>query len=122
MPDTRPNRAREKRIDDEIIVDAYTPEERAMGWYYYLEEKLSFPFTARCSAARSISPLKKGEKAEVVAMAREKDCMAEMFVLISFAGRQVGVPLAQLKAVDAERSTLEAVNDWHYWVTRGYEF
>ena len=29
MPQTRLNRAREKRITDEIVVDAYTPEERA---------------------------------------------------------------------------------------------
>jgi hypothetical protein len=68
MPDARINRARERRINHEIVVDAYTPEERALGWYYYLEEKLSFPFTARCIAVRSVSPLKKSEKAEVVAM------------------------------------------------------
>jgi len=28
---------REKRIDMEIVVDAYNQQERAMGWYYYLE-------------------------------------------------------------------------------------
>jgi hypothetical protein len=26
---------REQRITMEIIVDAYGPEEQAMGWYYY---------------------------------------------------------------------------------------
>ena len=35
----RQNKDREKRITMEIIVDAYGPEEQAMGWYYYLEEK-----------------------------------------------------------------------------------
>ncbi len=35
---------REERIHNEIIVDAYGPEEQAMGWYYYLEDKLCFPF------------------------------------------------------------------------------
>ena len=109
-----------KRITDEIVVDCYSPEESAMGWYYYLEGKLSFPFTARCIATRSISPLKKGEKTEVIAMAREEDCLAEMFVLIAFAGRRVGVPLVQLKAVKADRATREAVEDWHYWLARGY--
>jgi hypothetical protein len=68
MPERRPNPAREKRITYEIVVDAYTPEESALGWYYHLEEKLTFPFTARCIAVRSISPLKKSEKAEAVAM------------------------------------------------------
>jgi hypothetical protein len=27
----------------EIIVDAYTPEEQAMGWYYSLEDRLTVP-------------------------------------------------------------------------------
>ena len=31
------NPDREERIHDEIIMDAYVPEEQAMGWYYYLE-------------------------------------------------------------------------------------
>jgi Calcium binding len=28
---------REQRITMEIVVDAYTPEEQAIGWYYSLE-------------------------------------------------------------------------------------
>ena len=32
---------REERIHMEIIVDAYGPEERAMGWYNYLSVALS---------------------------------------------------------------------------------
>jgi hypothetical protein len=41
---------REERIEMEIIVDAYGPEERAMSWYYYLQDALNFPFTATCIA------------------------------------------------------------------------
>ena len=59
---------REHRIDMEIIVDAYAPEEQAMGWYYYLEEKLQFPFRAKCVAERRISPLRKGDEVEIVGM------------------------------------------------------
>jgi hypothetical protein len=35
---------REQRITMEIVVDAYTPQEQAMGWYYSLEDRLHFPF------------------------------------------------------------------------------
>ena len=28
----------------EIVVDAYEAEEQAMGWWYYLEDSLIFPF------------------------------------------------------------------------------
>ena len=56
---------REDRIHEEIIVDAYGPEEQAMGWYYYLEDKIRFPFQAKCVASKVISPLQKGESVEV---------------------------------------------------------
>jgi hypothetical protein len=43
---------REERIHMEIIVDAYGPEEQAIGWYNYLDDTLQFPwhvFTDFCS-------------------------------------------------------------------------
>ena len=64
MPKSRKNSSREERIDYEIVVDAYGPEERAMGWYYYLEDKLCFPFRAKCTVSQVVSPLKKGETVE----------------------------------------------------------
>jgi hypothetical protein len=115
------NRARERRIEQEIVVDAYTSDERAMSWYYYLEEKVAFPFKAKCVAVRGISPLKKGEEVAVLKMAPEDDCMKEMFVLVGFAGRKFGVSLVQLKPVRADTDTRQALEDWHYWVARGYE-
>ena len=44
----RPKRdpVREDRIHNEAIVDA-RPEEQAKSWYYYLEDKISFPFRGR---------------------------------------------------------------------------
>jgi hypothetical protein len=54
------NKARERRIAMEAVVDAYNSEERAMGWYYYLEERLKVPFQARCQSKREISPLRIG--------------------------------------------------------------
>ena len=122
MPKPKPNRTREHRINEEIVVDAYTPDERALSWYYYLEDKLEFPFRARCVAARTMSPLKTGEQVNVLAMPKEDDCMNEMLVMISFAGRRLGVPLAQLEVVKAKGGTREAVEDWCYWKSRGYEF
>jgi hypothetical protein len=42
----KPNKdsIREDRIHSDAIVDAYGSEEQAMGWYYYLEGKIRFPF------------------------------------------------------------------------------
>ena len=117
----RPKRdpAREDRIHNEAIVDA-RPEEQAMGWYYYLENKISFPFQAKCIAANVVSPLRKGETVEVIRMAPEDNCEHDMFVQVRWQGRRMAVPLSQLAAIDPDESTEEAIGDWHYWVARGY--
>ena len=36
VPKLRKNRIREQRIHNEAIVDAYGPEEQALGWDYYV--------------------------------------------------------------------------------------
>lgn len=113
---------RENRIMMEIIVDAYDEEERAMGWYYYLEEMLKFPFSAKCVIHREISPLRIGEKVEVIEMASERECEKEIFVTIKLENGALAVPLVQLKPIHAEKTTIVAVEDWHYWKARGYEF
>ena len=59
------HKVREDRILFEIVVDAYDDTERAMGWYYYLQDQLQTPFAAVCRSARSTSPLRVDEKALV---------------------------------------------------------
>ncbi|MEN8906231.1 MAG: calcium-binding protein [Clostridiales bacterium] len=34
----------------------------------------------------------------------------------------IAVPLEQLNPIDVDSDSEEAVNDWKYWVERGYEF
>lgn len=106
---------RDERIKNEVIVDAYTPWEQSLGWYYYLEDKMRFPFQARCIEARTVSPLRVGETVRVVGMPDEADCRSEMFVLVECLDREFGVPLTQLDGVDVDRDTREAVADWHHW-------
>lgn len=119
---TKTDPEREHRISMEIIVDAYNEYEQALGWYYYLKDNLYFPFTATCVCKRSISPLAKGETVQVENMASEDECMHEMFVEVCWEGRQMAVPLSQLKALEVDDETREAIEDWHYWVSQGYEF
>ncbi len=117
------DKAREQRIEMEIVVDAHDSQERAMGWYYYLEEKIRGSFTAHCIAKRSTSPLKVGDEVEVSGMAPESECGHDMFVMIRWEKDGLAVPLAQLKpADDADDATRQAVGDWLYWVKQGYEF
>ncbi|PSB23149.1 calcium-binding protein [filamentous cyanobacterium CCP1] len=122
MPKGKPDEEWEERITMEIVVDAYGAEEQAMGWYYYLQDTMQFPFTAVCISKRRISPLKEGATVEVVDMAPENECDREMFVEIAWEGDTLAVPLIQLEAIEADEKTQQAIADWHYWVNQGYEF
>ena len=104
----------------EIVVDAYTPEETAMGWYYYLEDKLRFPFPA--VFINSGSHPEKNNPVQVVSMASEDESEQEIFVEIEWEGDTLAVPLIQLEAPEADEDTQQATADWHYWVNRGYGF
>jgi len=122
MAKVRRNHDRENRIHEEIIVDAYGPEEQAMGWYYYLEEKLRFPFRAECIASVPTSPLRKEESVEIRKMAPEDSCSADMLVMTRWGNRNLAVPLSQLKPIGVDKSTKQAIEDWHYWIAQGYCF
>jgi hypothetical protein len=78
MSKVRKDKDREYRISMEIVVDAYGPEEQAMGWYYYLDDTLSFPFLTKCITKRAISPLRIGDEVEVIGMAPEEECEHEV--------------------------------------------
>jgi hypothetical protein len=119
MKKSRKDPVREDRIHNEAIVDA-GPEEQALSWYYYLENKIRFPFRAKCLAVKVVSPLRKGEIVEVVRMAPDDVCAHDMLVLVRRQGQKIALPLAQLSGVDSDESTAEAIGDWHYWVAQGY--
>ncbi|MGK7886373.1 MAG: calcium-binding protein, partial [Crocosphaera sp.] len=107
---------REQRITNEIIVDAYNGDEERMGWYTYLEDNLNVPFQA----------IWDGEKVEVVAISDEDECQQEMRVDIHYSEKQsqdvFSVSLSEIDPVDTDETRTEAVNDWKYWVERGYDF
>jgi hypothetical protein len=113
---------RERRISAEVVVDAYDGAERAIGWFGYLEERLQFPFTAKCVARRAVSPLLIGDEVEVISMAPADECSYDMFVMIRWEHGGLGVPLSQLAPASAGSPTQVAVADWRYWVGQGYQF
>ena len=121
-PEIETDEVRERRIDMEIVVDAYNEQERTIGWYYYLERKLNFPFLARCATRRSTSPLKVGDEVEVIGMAPVEECEHEMVVEMDWEGDELPIPLSQLEVVNAADETREAAADCLYWSTKDYQF
>ena len=107
---------REERICYEIVVDAYDSEERAMGWYYYLQNNLTFPFSARWLTGKN------PEDVTVVDLSPEEDCLDGILVEIEYGGDQFSVRLEDIEPVNVDENTQTAIDDWHYWLGRGYEF
>src|SRR5438105_1283515 len=105
MASSKDDEEREQRIMMEIVVDAYGPEERSLSWYYYLDEKLQYPFRARCIAERPVSPLRVGEEVEVAGLAPEESCEHDMFVKVMWSGREFAVPLSQLQGIKVDEET-----------------
>ena len=67
MKKSKKDPVREDRIQNEAIVDAYGPEEQALSWYYYLENKIRSP--SRPAAAPRVPSFRKGETFEVCGLA-----------------------------------------------------
>ena len=109
---------REKRIDYEIVVDAYNEEERAMGWYYYLDDNISFPFAAKWLDDNT----EKGIQVKVLEMSSDEDCLDDMFVEIEYQDDIFSARLSDIEPLQVGEETIQAITDWKYWVNRGYEF
>jgi hypothetical protein len=109
---------RESRIEDEVLVDTYTPEECAMGWYYYLQDKMQFPFQAQWGSGPS-----SGESVEVMGLAAEDDCLTDMVVKARYqegdATDIFSIRLADLEPLEVDGETQEAIEDWQYWLDQG---
>ncbi|YAF94504.1 MAG: calcium-binding protein [Nodularia sp. CChRGM 3473] len=117
---------REHRIETEIIVDAEDKEERAMGWYYYLDDTLNVPFMATLKKKSRKTSAVEEKQVEVLGMAPDDECLKDMFVEVVYPdGKDEDVfsaKLSDIVAIDTDSDTKEAIADWHYWIARGYKF
>ncbi|BAY65073.1 hypothetical protein NIES22_51750 [Calothrix brevissima NIES-22] len=126
MPSVEQDQTREQRIKTEIIADAEDKEDRAMAWYYYLEEALIFPFNAKWTKKSRKSTTPQEKQVEVLGMAPDDECLKDMIVEVAVInGKEDDVysaKLSEIEAIDADEDTLEALADWQYWLARGYKF
>jgi len=55
-------------------------------------------------------------------MSGEDSCEHDMLVAVSWNGKVLAIPLALLKPLDTDEDSVDAIDDWHYWVRQGYSF
>jgi|TARA_B100000315_G_C14434057_1_gene521542 hypothetical protein len=116
---------RDEILDDRvqlIVADCHDVDERAMAWFYYVAEEISYPFRARCIVEIPSSPLLRDEEVEVQDIASAGACEHTIFVQISWHQRVLAVPLEQLQGIDVNEATQTVIEDWCYWANHGYSF
>jgi hypothetical protein len=114
------DKEREERITMEVVVDAYNEEERAMGWYYYLQDTIQFPFDAIWTSSSKKSTKPSVREVEVVDMADTDECLSDMRVEVAYNDETFTARLSEIQPVDPDPDTEQAVTDWHYWISQGY--
>ncbi|MGK7888072.1 MAG: calcium-binding protein [Leptolyngbyaceae cyanobacterium] len=119
MAKIKPDPEREERIEMEVIVDCYDEYEVAAGWYCYVQNGLSTPFTATWISKNS----EKSKTVQVVGMASSDDCERDLMVEIDLDGGIFSVPLSMIEpAADTDPETQQVIGDWQYWIGQGNEF
>jgi hypothetical protein len=116
---------REHRIDYEIVVDAYDEDERAMGWYCYLGDKITFPFLATWQKKNRKTGTIVEKEVEVLGMASEDDCAKNIYVEVAYINEKddtFTANILDIEATNPDQNTQEALADWQYWSDRGYGF
>jgi hypothetical protein len=66
--------------------------------------------------------LKIGDVVDVIEMGKEDDCMHDMYVNIKWDDDVLSVPLSQLEWIKPNKKSKQVMEDWQYWVKRGYQF
>lgn len=122
MSEVQQDDIREERIMMEAIVDCYDEYEQAMGWYYYLEDRINFPFKAKWINRHN----SEGRNVTVLSMSPEDNCSHDMLVEVLYREGDMedvfDARLSEIEPLNIDAATEEAIDDWHYWVKRGYQF
>jgi len=88
-------------------VDANGPEEQVVGWYYYVDDKIRFPFSGQVHRSQNRFAAQEGGNRRSPAHGTEDACSGDMLVLICWHDRTMAVPLSQLVAIDPDESTTD---------------
>ncbi len=107
------------KIDDEIIVDCYDETEVSMGWYYFMEETLKFPFKATVSLQKRDGSTESKEVKITGLASDEAGFTNKDFNLeIENGEYRYTVAYSQLSHLKASAETRDALRIWNYWLSK----
>jgi len=109
------------RIDYKILVDCYDEYEQGQGWTLYLVDNITCPFTAEYSGTSKLSIAPNTLITVLELMNSEYDSEEDFEYFMAMVEAEIGdviyeIPLADLKIVEANEKTEQAVEDWKYYI------
>jgi Calcium binding len=108
--------AREHRIHDEIIVDAYGEYEQSMSWYYHMEENLAFPIKAKVKLRlRGDKTEEKAVKIVEIDSKSETSLTLRLGITEGKSDRVQYICPDEIININTTEENLEVLNDWLYW-------
>ena len=118
---------RSNQIEDKIIVDCYDDEEISSGWECYMEERLGESFSAKIIGENLDIPV--GEVVtvkdnlhqfdEIGTIIWKKDCADTIdYLEVQWNNKEFDIDINNLKALDSNNETLEAIKNWNYWIEK----
>lgn len=112
------------KIDYEIIVDCYDDHEVNMGWYYFFEKTLEFPFEA-AMFIKSRDGKSKLKKVDVLGIATKEgdfDNLQEIALEVSPKESEIIMEagISKLKNLKGSQANREAFEIWNFWKSGQY--
>ncbi len=109
----------QQKIDYEIIVDCHDEIEVSMGWYYFMEEAIKFPFRAVAGIKKRDGSIEKKEVTITGLASDEEGFMNNDFDLeMEQSGYIANIAFSKLNSIKASSVTLEAFKIWNYWIAK----
>ncbi|MBE0470314.1 MAG: hypothetical protein IBX55_12510 [Methyloprofundus sp.] len=109
------------RINYQILADCYDEYEQGQAWTLYLVDNITCPFTAKYTGSSKLSITANILVTVLELMNSEYDSEEDFECFMAMVEVEVGdviyeIPLADLKVVEANEKTEQAVADWKYYI------
>jgi hypothetical protein len=107
---------REERIQNEVIVDCNNEAEEMTGWYYYMDDALSFPMKGLANVPSSGGKTAQ-KKVKIVSLdPKSKEGQPIRIGVVENGGRQVSyISPEYIIRIEEADDNIEILNDWLYW-------
>lgn len=111
-------------IQDHITVDCYDDYEKKMGWYYYLQDELDFPFIAympvKMKNQRSNTLI--SSEIEIIGLLGEDFIYRynDIMVEAELGEYIMNFPLSEIKNIKSSPENIAIISLWKYWFEKQY--